>query len=229
MPPRIPFLSAFKQPASSAFFRSQACQFSQQAPLQAIRQNVPSSPASSMLNLDSSNSKRGGTGATEGVSDLFTKFTAKHRTQTPEGERRVQVLGDLKGKNVSEDYMRQMPRRWREGELYAPHDLSEVEAAKWRKMTNVQRDLVDMLGLRPLDMYSNFSVVSEYMTPHGRIRKRIQTGLTPKNQRKIAKMVRRSVALGIHPSVHRHPELLMRSGHMTPQQSQAIGKWGHFV
>ncbi|KAK8089817.1 ribosomal protein s18 [Apiospora hydei] len=200
-----------------------------------------------MLNLDSSNSKRGGMDATEGVSDIFTKFTAKHRTQTPEGERRVQVLGDLKGKNISEDYMRQMPRRWREGELYAPHDLSEVEAAKWRKMTNVQRDQVDMLGLRPLDMYSvglppqplfahllrqdspNFSVVSEYMTPHGRIRKRIQTGLTPKNQRKIAKMVRRSVALGIHPSVHRHPELLMRSGHMTPQQSQAIGKWGHFV
>ncbi|KAK8042302.1 hypothetical protein PG993_006825 [Apiospora rasikravindrae] len=228
MPPRIPFLSAFKQPASTSFFRSQACQFSQQAPLQAIRQNVPSSPASSMLNLNDSSSKRGGN-ATEGVSDLFENFTAKRRTQTPEGERRVQVLGDLKGKNVSEDYMRQMPRRWREGELYAPHDLSEVEAAKWRKMTSVQRDLVDLLGLRPLDMYSNFSVVSEYMTPHGRIRKRMQTGLTPKNQRKIAKMVRRSVALGIHPSVHRHPELLMRSGHMTPQQSQAVGKWGHFV
>ncbi|KAK8125509.1 ribosomal protein S18 [Apiospora kogelbergensis] len=74
------------------------------------------------------------------------------RTQTPTGERKV--VGELRGKNISEDYRRQMPRRWREGELYAPRDLSEVEAAKWRKMTSVQRDLVDLLGLRPLDMYS---------------------------------------------------------------------------
>ncbi|KAK8139649.1 hypothetical protein PG984_000772 [Apiospora sp. TS-2023a] len=227
MPPRIPFLSAFKQPATSSFFRSQACQFSQQAPLQAIRRDVPSSPASSMLNLDSPSKRGGGQDATEGVSSIFDDFRSKRRTQTPDGERKV--VGELRGKNISEDYMRQMPRRWREGDLYAPHDLSEVEAAKWRKMTSVQRDLVDLLGLRPLDMYANFSVVSEYMTPHGRIRKRMQTGLTPKNQRKIAKMVRRSVALGIHPSVHRHPELLMRSGHMTPQQTQAVGKFGNFI
>ncbi|KAK6842431.1 hypothetical protein PG990_005625 [Apiospora arundinis] len=183
-----------------------------------------------MLNLDSSSSSKrgaGGKSSTEGGFDIFDSLSMKRRTQTPNGERKV--LGELQGKNVSENYQRQMPRRWREGELYAPHDLSEVEAAKWRKMTSVQRDLVDLLGLRPLDMYSNFSVVSEYMTPHGRIRKRMQTGLTPKNQRKVAKMVRRSIALGIHPSVHRHPELLMRTGHMTPQQSEARGKWGSFI
>ncbi|KAK8048826.1 hypothetical protein PG994_010556 [Apiospora phragmitis] len=215
MPPRIPFLSAFKQPASSSFFRSQACHFSQQAPLQAT---------SSMLNLDSSpSSKRGGGDATQGQIQLEAADAGAL------GERRAEVLGDLKGKSVSEHYMRQMPRKWREGELYAPKDLSEVEANKWRKMTTVQRDLVDLLGLRPLDMYANFSVVSEYMTPHGRIRKRQQTGLTNKNQRKIAKMIRRSVALGLHPSVHHHPELLMRSGRNTPQQTQATGKFGNFI
>ena len=104
-----------------------------------------------MLNLDSS-SKRGGQDATVGVTSIFDEWRMKRRTQTPDGERKI--VGELRGKNVSEDYMRQMPRRWREGDLYAPHDLSEVEAAKWRKMTTVQRDLVDLLGLRPLDMYA---------------------------------------------------------------------------
>lgn len=105
-----------------------------------------------MLNLDSSSKRRGGQDATEGVSSIFDDFRMKRRTQTPDGERKV--VGELRGKNISEDYMRQMPRRWREGDLYAPHDLSEVEATKWRKMTSVQRDLVDLLGLRPLDMYA---------------------------------------------------------------------------
>lgn len=108
-----------------------------------------------MLNLDSSSSSKrgaGGKSSTEGGFDIFDSLSMKRRTQTPNGERKV--LGELQGKNVSENYQRQMPRRWREGELYAPHDLSEVEAAKWRKMTSVQRDLVDLLGLRPLDMYS---------------------------------------------------------------------------
>ena len=67
------------------------------------------------------------------------------------------------------------------------------------------------------------------MTVHGRIKKRFQNGLTPKNQRKVAKMIRRSIALGIHPSVHRHPELLMRAGHMTAQQTEAKGKRGSFL
>jgi small subunit ribosomal protein S18 len=50
--------------------------------------------------------------------------------------------------------------------------------------------------------------MSEYVTPMGRIKARQLTGLRPVNQRKIAKAVRRSIALGLMPSVHRHPELL---------------------
>lgn len=38
----------------------------------------------------------------------------------------------------------------------------------------------------------------------------VETGLSPVNQRKMAKAIRRAIGLGLHPSVHRHPELLLR-------------------
>lgn len=50
--------------------------------------------------------------------------------------------------------------------------------------------------------------MSEYMTPMGRIKHRKVTGLRPVNQRKIAKAIRRAIAIGLMPSVHRHPEIL---------------------
>lgn len=56
--------------------------------------------------------------------------------------------------------------------------------------------------------YQNFSIMSEYVSPLGRIKHREQTGLRPVNQRKIAKAIRRAMGLGLMPSVHRHPEIL---------------------
>jgi small subunit ribosomal protein S18 len=57
-------------------------------------------------------------------------------------------------------------------------------------------------------MVQNFSMISEYMTTFGQIKHHSQTGLRPKNQRKMAKAIRRVIGMGIHPSVHHHPELL---------------------
>ena len=54
----------------------------------------------------------------------------------------------------------------------------------------------------------NFSMMSEYMTPMGRIKHRRETGLRAVNQRKIAKAIRRAVGMGLLPSVHEHPEVL---------------------
>ena len=51
-------------------------------------------------------------------------------------------------------------------------------------------------------------MMSEYMTPMGRIKHRKETGLRAVNQRKIAKAIRRAVGMGLHPSVHKHPEVL---------------------
>ena len=51
-------------------------------------------------------------------------------------------------------------------------------------------------------------MMSEFMTPMGRIKHRRETGLRAVNQRKIAKAIRRAIGMGLLPSVHEHPEVL---------------------
>lgn len=53
--------------------------------------------------------------------------------------------------------------------------------------------------------------MSEFMTDMGRIKHSSVTGLRARNQRRIAKAIRRSIGLGLMPSVHKHPELLERA------------------
>lgn len=98
--------------------------------------------------------------------------------------------------------------KWKVGDIYAPHDLTGVETAKWRKrsVATPTSDTFDTLALDPLKEYKNYSILSDYMSDYGRIKHRRVTGLRPKNQRKLAKAIRRSIGLGIMPSVHAHPE-----------------------
>jgi len=56
--------------------------------------------------------------------------------------------------------------------------------------------------------WQNYAMMSEFMTDMGRIKHSRMTGLRPKNQRRIAKAIRRSIALGLMPSVHKHPHIL---------------------
>lgn len=51
--------------------------------------------------------------------------------------------------------------------------------------------------------------MSEYVTETGRIKSARDTGLRRINQRKLSKAIRRAVSMGLMPSVHRHPEILM--------------------
>jgi small subunit ribosomal protein S18 len=52
--------------------------------------------------------------------------------------------------------------------------------------------------------------MSEYMSPTGRIKPPSETGLRPVNQRKIAKAIRRTIGMGLMPSIHKHPEILQK-------------------
>ena len=63
--------------------------------------------------------------------------------------------------------------------------------------------------------------MSEYITDLGRIRPRSQTGLRPVNQRRLAKAIRRAIALGLMPSVHRHPEILKKETERAKNQDRA--------
>ncbi|KAF2102111.1 ribosomal protein S18 [Rhizodiscina lignyota] len=101
-------------------------------------------------------------------------------------------------------------RRYRDGDIVSPHDLSFQETLKWRMdpRKRPQYDVFDMLGIDPRKEYKNFALMSEFMTDMGRIKHSSVTGLRAKNQRRIAKAIRRAIGLGLMPSVHRHPELL---------------------
>lgn len=66
----------------------------------------------------------------------------------------------LRNQKNSNDYLRQMPRRWDAGDVYSPHDMSPVEMQKWRKRSPRGGDVIDALGIRPLDMYKVCSFVS---------------------------------------------------------------------
>lgn len=45
---------------------------------------------------------------------------------------------------------KQIHRRWRAGDVYAPHDLSGVEMSKWKKRGKVTRDVFDVVAFDPL-------------------------------------------------------------------------------
>lgn len=79
---------------------------------------------------------------------------------------------------------------------------------KWRRRRPGERDAFDVLGINPEAEWKNFAVLSEYVSPLGRIKHRRETGLRAVNQRRIARAVRRAVGMGLMPSVHKHPEML---------------------
>lgn len=44
-------------------------------------------------------------------------------------------------------------RRWKEGDVYAPHDLSWAEMRKNRKKGKLKMDAFDALAINPMDEY----------------------------------------------------------------------------
>ncbi|KAI1443245.1 ribosomal protein S18 [Annulohypoxylon stygium] len=219
MPPRIPFISALRRP--SAFFKpQQIASISSSPSSQSLRPN-PGTPTatSSLLDIDDAPSTptqpASPTSVAAGIyEDIYDNLKGTR-------QRARNIDEELKLKNQNDEYARQMTRRWRPGDVYAPHDISPAEMAKWRRVQARKKDLVDMLGLNPLDMYRNFSFISEFTTPHGRVRRSQDTGLRPVNQRKLAKAIRRAIGLGLHPSVHKHPELLVRDTYKFYEQNVA--------
>ncbi|KAI8966549.1 ribosomal protein S18 [Daldinia sp. FL1419] len=213
MAPRISLPAALRQ--ASTLFKSQSASISSTSSREAIRRDIPS-VTSNLLDIDDSTPQRGPRerDPTRAAADIYDRL--RHTVA-----RRVHIEEEMRQSIKNDDYLRQLTRRWRPGDVYAPHDMSSSEMNKWRRTQARKRDLVDVLGLRPLDMYRNFSVVSEYMTPHGRIKRSVDTGLRPVNQRKMAKAVRRAIGLGIHPSVHHHPEILIRQNARYYEQTTA--------
>ncbi|KAL8384165.1 hypothetical protein RB599_006490 [Gaeumannomyces hyphopodioides] len=150
--------------------------------------------------------------AADALASMLAETSTREANQALRtAQTRADASASLRKEDQSNSYIRQMPRRWTAGEVYSPHDLSPEEIKRYfRRELKPRFDVFDVLGFNPLDNYANFSVISEYITPMGRIKHRDETGLRPVNHRKMAKAIRRAIGLGLHPSVHRHPEIIHR-------------------
>ncbi|RKK20277.1 hypothetical protein BFJ66_g483 [Fusarium oxysporum f. sp. cepae] len=206
MLPQLPTASTAS--TASTIARSVIRPFSTTAATAAPGRHPPSGGhANRLAGLNASNSKgglgRGGRG--DAAARLLERFKTRTNTYTMEKTAQMEFL---KNQKMSNDFLKQMPRRWEAGDVYSPHDLSPVEMQKWRKKTVRNNDVIDALGISPLDMYKNFSLIEHFTSTSGMINHSNLTRLRPVNQRKVAKMVRRVQGMGIYPSVHAHPEML---------------------
>ncbi|KAL7949520.1 ribosomal protein S18 [Trichoderma barbatum] len=181
------------------------------APPREIPHHRPSS-SSSLLSINSSGPSRSpsqGPRAAHNPGDAATvmlnRLKREGQATTRNRQANIELLRNQKNSN---DYLKQMPRRWDAGDVYSPHDMSPVEMQKWRKRSPRGGDVIDALGIRPLDMYKNFSLIQEFTSTSGQITHSSGTSLRPVNQRKIAKMIRRVQGMGLYPTIHAHPEMI---------------------
>lgn len=140
--------------------------------------------------------------------NLMEKSFARNKPTTQQSSQEELVQRSILAE-TRKSLLKQNPRTWTQGQVYAPHDLSAVEASKYavirRKPT---RDVFDLLGTNPIKHYKNFALLSQFVTETGRIKPASETGLRPVNQRRLAKAIRRAIGLGLMPSVYKHPEVL---------------------
>lgn len=151
MPPQLPTASTAS--TASTIARSVIRPFSTTAATAAPGRHPPSGGhANRLAGLNASNSKgglgRGGRG--DAAARLLERFKTRTNTYTMEKTAQMEFL---KNQKMSNDFLKQMPRRWEAGDVYSPHDLSPVEMQKWRKKTVRNNDVIDALGISPLDMY----------------------------------------------------------------------------
>jgi small subunit ribosomal protein S18 len=63
------------------------------------------------------------------------------------------LMQDLKKHKLASDLTKQITRRWKVGDVYAPHDLSSAEMQKWKRRGRLEHDVFDLLDLNPIEEY----------------------------------------------------------------------------
>lgn len=66
---------------------------------------------------------------------------------------RADVVSNIKERELRDSLSRQMTRKWSPGDTYAPVDLSIYEMKKWKEPRKPTKDIIDIVGLNPLDHY----------------------------------------------------------------------------
>lgn len=99
---------------------------------------------------------RTSTSTTDFASDLVRQAAG---SPTARAAREAARQADLERSQHRMDLDRQVSRRWKAGDVYAPHDLSGAEMSKWKKVRKPgrrargTRDVVDNLGIDFREVY----------------------------------------------------------------------------
>jgi len=78
---------------------------------------------------------------------------SRERTKRANITRSSTDIQELTNHNMAADLSKQITRRWKAGDVYAPHDLSAVEMAKWKRREKPSHDVFDVLDFNPLEHY----------------------------------------------------------------------------
>ena len=65
----------------------------------------------------------------------------------------TEILNELDKSRRVKELEKMKTRRWKIGDVYAPHDLGPEETMKWRQKSKPSRDVFDILAINPLNEY----------------------------------------------------------------------------
>lgn len=103
-------------------------------------------------------------------------------------------------------------KEFQKGHTYDPFDFSIAKLNLEKKQAKLERanqiGIFDKKKLNPLNYYTNSRELSAFVSSTGRIQPRDVTNLTVKNQKRLAKAIKRARAVGLLSSVHRDIEIL---------------------
>ncbi|KAI7898199.1 ribosomal protein S18 [Cokeromyces recurvatus] len=125
-------------------------------------------------------------------------------------EKTLQILQKTvnkdKYKPIAESSQR-FQKNFRAGDTYHPDDLNDSryqEQLRQRrtKVITPAEDPFEVLGLDPLVEYKNYRLLANFVSSMGKILPREQTGVSAKNQRKLAKAIKRARAMGLMSSTN---------------------------
>ena len=92
-----------------------------------------------------------GSGDPEGNRRLLSLIgSSARKNEKVDSENTFETLQKI---NMAMDLTKQITRRWKTGDIYAPHDLSDVEMRKWKSRSRPVYDVFDVLDFNPVDHY----------------------------------------------------------------------------
>ncbi|CDH50374.1 hypothetical protein RO3G_03975 [Lichtheimia corymbifera JMRC:FSU:9682] len=102
----------------------------------------------------------------------------------------------------------------RVGDLYHPEDLNDAryqEQIRQRRgrPAKPDQDPFEVLDIDPLHEYKNVRLLSLFVSDMGKILPRDQTGVSAKNQRKLAKAIKRARAMGLMSCTSKEDERIL--------------------